>query len=651
VSAHLGSVRRSLELDAATSTPGSASKPVVRRWNSGLAWGEDGLSRHCYVSLSEPGLLPWLCCLTPGFCLFGTLLVILAAAAFSQVAFYYLTALLTGYVACWSANLAVSCTVGFLNMRRDSSKDWHAMLREVQAKTSNASVMHIVILPNYKEDEEMMWRTLDNLARSRLAKSSVRVCLGMEGREEGARDKAERLMERARPHFLDVCASFHPAGLPMELAGKSSNTQWAYRHILQTYGTDLQHRDPSKVFLTVGDADTLFHPQYLSALSLQALQMSVQERSWSFWQPPVFIMRNLFSVPGPTRVSSYATVSFELGGLANQKVGHHFCYSSYSTTLALTMHPLVDGWDRDVIAEDHHMFCKGFFAAVRESLSKPKAPGIPAPKPEVRLQPVFLPALSYLVDAGESNTAKGWLRSCHARFVQARRHSQGIAELSYVILQYVSLVQRAGFWKLPFRTHTQVWGIMSKMGMVHIISQVHSFALINTFVYMAIEAVRWALGGGLSVLLGDIAANGASTALASQSLGGIGWTGITAIFGPVPPIAMLMGWVTYTVVRDVVEGRLTEAMPAEREGGEGPRALVPVVPDVDGSALAEPGAKVGDLGWKARALLCVQILTDHVNYAEITMFGYGFIPAILAAWSLMRRGTEFEYIVAAKPTC
>jgi hypothetical protein len=111
-----------------------------------------------------------------------------------------------------------------------------------------------------------------------------------------------------------------------------------------------------------------------------------------------------------------------------------------------------------------------------------------------------------------------------------------------------------------------------------------------------------------------------------------------------------MGWVCYTVVRDVFEGRLTEATPAEPDGGEGPRAPVPVVPDVEGSARGGLGTKVGDLGWRARANMLARILTDHVSYAEITMFGYGFIPAVLAAWSLMRRGTEFEYIVAAKPT-
>jgi len=596
-------------------------------------------------------MLQSVCCWIPGLLIFPPMLVIIFCAFFAQDVMMWIAAVLSVWTVIYSGNLSISCVLGAWRMRRDVDVDWQAKLEKVQAEAPEASAfMHVVFLPNYKEDEDMMWRTLENVARSGLARSSVRVVLAMEAREAGAQAKAERLMERARPYFLDVCASFHPAGLKGELAGKSPNTQWAYRHLLQVYDADLSQRDPSRVFLTVADADTLFHPQYLSAMTLQALQASAQERSWSFWQPPVLLLRNLPSVPGPTRCSSYATSLFELSGLSDQSLFPAFCFSSYSTTLALASHPQVDGWDTDVIAEDHHMFCKGFFAAVRESLSKPKAPGIPAPKPEVRLQPVFLPALSYLVDAGESNTAKGWLRSCHARFVQARRHSQGMAELSYVILQYVHLVAATGFWKLSLRTHAQIWGIAGKMGMVHIVSQAHSFAIINAFVYMAVEAVRWALAGGLAALLGDVAAHGASAALASQSLGGIGWAGITAIFGPVPPVAVLMGWVCYTVVRDVFEGRLTEATPAKPGRGHGPCEPVPVVPDVDGCARALPGAKVGDLGWRARALLLARILTDHVGYAEVTMFGYGFIPAILAAWSLLWRGTEFEYIVAAKPT-
>jgi len=603
-----------------------------------------------YITLASNEWLPKLCCKIPALVLFSLMGTCLISSVLSPAVFRAIAAVLGFLTVGWTANLAISSAFGRKRLVDDCAKDWHSMLEAHQAANpADSDVLHFVILPNYREDEEMMWRTLENLARSGLARSSVRVVLAMEGREVGARAKAERLLERAQPHFAGVGACFHPAGLPRELAGKSSNTQWAYRQILQTYGADLVHWDPSRVFLTVGDADTLFHPNYLSAVSLQALQMSVQERSWSFWQPPVLLMRNLLSVPGPTRLSSYATVFFELGGLANQGVSHHFCYSSYSTTLALAMHPLVDGWDRDVIAEDHHMFCKSFFAPLWEARAKSTWRDPCELKPRVKVQPVFLPALSYLVDSGESNSVASWFSSCRARFTQARRHSQGVAELSYVLLQYGRLVAAAGVWQLPLRTHAQILAIAAKMSVVHIVNAAHGFSVVVCTAIAAVETLRWIMTGGLFVLFGDIAAQGVCATLMSQSLGQMGWAGLCTIFGPLTPLMMLLSWVANQIFCDVCEGRLTEAAPAGRRGQQGSGALAPVVPDVEGSALAAPGATVGDLGWRTRALMFLGVLSDYMAWGESTLFGFGLVPVAIASWSLMVRGTEFEYIVAAKP--
>jgi hypothetical protein len=433
------------------------------------------------------------------------------------------------------------------------------------------------------------------------------------------------------------------------LAGKSSNTQWAYQYLLQAYGADLSQRDPSRVFLTVADADTLFHPQYLSAMSLQALQASVQERSWSFWQPPVLLLRNLPSVPGPTRCSSYATSLFELSGLSDQTLFPAFCFSSYSTTLALASHPLVNGWDTDVIAEDHHMFSKCFFAPLWEACAKSTGSDARELKPRVKLQPVFLPALSYLVDSGESNSITSWLSSCRARFTQARRHSQGVAELSYVLLQYVRLMAATGAWQLPFHTHAKILAIAAKMAVVHIVNAAHGFSVVVCTAIMAVETLRWSLAGGLLVFLGDIATQGVCATLMSQSLGQMGWAGLCTIFGPLTPLMMLLSWIANEIFCDVCEGRLTEAVPTSRRGFEDPRALAPVVPDVEGSALAAPGTKVGDLGWKVRGLMLLRVFSDYMAWGESTLFGFGLLPVAIASWSLMVRGTEFEYIVAAKP--
>jgi hypothetical protein len=52
------------------------------------------------------------------------------------------------------------------------------------------------------------------------------------------------------------------------------------------------------------------------------------------------------------------TFLFELAGMSTSSWHLHPTFSCYSMSLSLANHPMVDGWDADVIAEDHHMFIK-----------------------------------------------------------------------------------------------------------------------------------------------------------------------------------------------------------------------------------------------------------------------------------------------------
>merc|ERR1719502_2605373 len=92
--------------------------------------------------------------------------------------------------------------------------------------------------------------------------------------------------------------------------------------------------------------------------------------------------------------------------------------------------------------------------------------------PKVQLSPVFLPACSYLVESSE-----GYWASCVARFQQARRHSQGIAEVSYIFLQYFHLLAAVGLRRLPFLTHLKILGIAWRLSTVHIINTVQAMSL------------------------------------------------------------------------------------------------------------------------------------------------------------------------------
>eukprot|EP00933_Yihiella_yeosuensis_P009429 TRINITY_DN11533_c0_g3_i1.p1 TRINITY_DN11533_c0_g3~~TRINITY_DN11533_c0_g3_i1.p1 ORF type:complete len:681 (+),score=103.70 TRINITY_DN11533_c0_g3_i1:114-2156(+) len=595
-----------------------------------------------HISLMDPGLLPKLCSCMPGLILFPLMFTVIVTAIFFKQAFYWVTAILTVYTAVYSTNLSISCAIGAWRMRRDSNTDWSATLKKLQKQDPEANqVMHFVFLPNYKEAEDMLLHTIQNLGRSAIARDTFHVVLAMEAREgPEVHAKAERLMQQTKHLFADITATFHPADIPGDMAGKSSNCQWAYRQILQKYASQIATVDASKVFLTCCDADTLFHPQFFNALTYQALCLSNHERSWSIWQPPILLMRNLFSSPAPTRVSGYATILFELAGLTNQKISPHFSFSTYSFTLALASHPQVDGWDRDVIAEDHHMFCKCYFASVWEQLeasdagSSSSSGSAKAVKSDLKLQPVYLPAVSYLVESDD-----GWLASIHARFVQARRHSQGLAELSYVFLQHAHLLMSENAGKLAWSTHARILGVAGKMTSVHIIASMHSLAFMMAVAMLVPSTISWLLSQGVEEVTRMFAEKGLEGILSLQSLDGIKWV-LFAIFGPIPPMSMMMTAVTFLVVLDTLEGRLTsDAAFARKNSGL-------AAPDIQGSAEGLLG-----LGWWKRASLFFMIQADYSLGAFITLFVYCLFPASLAAWSLMsKNGMGFQYIVGEKPS-
>jgi hypothetical protein len=129
-------------------------------------------------------------------------------------------------------------------------------------------------------------------------------------------------------------------------------------------------------------------------------------------------------------------------------------------TLALANHPIVDGWDADVIAEDHHMYMKCMFASFWEEIfSIKRIENIS----KLQLRPVWLPVTSYLAE----DPSGQWYDTCYARFQQARRHSQGVAELSYLLLQYFSIWSESE-GKMPLRAHLQIWQLANKYATVHI---------------------------------------------------------------------------------------------------------------------------------------------------------------------------------------
>jgi hypothetical protein len=258
-----------------------------------------------------------------------------------------------------SYGVAVACMVGLRRINRWLATDWHAKYLDWAAKHPDAEAWewprHLIVIPNYKEAESELHRTIGSLAAQPNAKQLV-VVLAMEAREPGAEGKAARLLLSYRDTFADIFASHHPAGLPGETPGKGSNEAWglreAYRRLIADGGDDLR-----RYTVTSCDADAVFSAHHFTVLN--HLFLSEPDRYRTFWQPTIFNSNNIWDVPaGPRMLDGLSGVN----RLANLTLPGSVKFPTSCYSLSWQMLHEVGYWDEEVIPEDWHLYLKCCFS-------------------------------------------------------------------------------------------------------------------------------------------------------------------------------------------------------------------------------------------------------------------------------------------------
>lgn len=82
--------------------------------------------------------------------------------------------------------------------------------------------------------------------------SSVQLYLAMEEKEPGAPLKATKLISEYEKNFRNIRSTFHPAGVPGEIAGKSANVAYAASKILEKYRAS---GEADNVLITIIDGE------------------------------------------------------------------------------------------------------------------------------------------------------------------------------------------------------------------------------------------------------------------------------------------------------------------------------------------------------------------------------------------------------------
>ncbi|RMZ86575.1 hypothetical protein DV736_g6198, partial [Chaetothyriales sp. CBS 134916] len=319
---------------------------------------------------------------------------------------------------------------------RAASTIWavHLELRADQDRASPAKklalqpVIQVIVLPCYKENIETIQETLSVLASHRDARETYEVYLAMEERDSSARSISSQMKILYTGRFMNITVTFHPAGLPGETAGKSSNVSWAAREVIRSYSEESVQKD---VLVTIMDSDSHLLDQYFQLLRARHSE-NRQTHSYALYVPPIIFDRNAHHVPRLVRVADLMWCGAGLSCFQTNSHGSGVIIPTSVYTLSLPLVRLADGWDAGptAIGEDMHMMLKCYFAT----------------KGEIHIESIASPAS--LCNVSVSRTGlRGWFENHCARYTQGLRHMWGALDSGYAIGLWLDMDKDGSFNK------------------------------------------------------------------------------------------------------------------------------------------------------------------------------------------------------------
>ena len=260
----------------------------------------------------------------------------------------------------------------------------------------------------------------------------------MEEREEKSSIKASNLIATFDKYFFGMSYTIHPANIPGEAQGKSSNEAWAAKQATKDYSSGIVKRN---VIFTVMDgayvqkhseipfanpsgvADTHLSSRYFDQVA--RLHMEHPENNeTTIYVPPLVFDRNLQRVPLPVRT---ADLMWAGAGLSSMYQSSSVCIPTSVYSLPMTLVEHVGGWDTGpgAIGEDLHMYLKCFFAL----------------SGHIKVQVIYAAASQCNVSS-DAPGLLGYYDGLKARYKQALRHMWGSLDTGFAIRQTFELIKR-----------------------------------------------------------------------------------------------------------------------------------------------------------------------------------------------------------------
>jgi len=290
--------------------------------------------------------------MVPGLLAWGTIIgcVVLSWFAPIVVAFFVIT--FDFYWFLKTVYLSIFLRQNWRRMKRSIATDWNAKLAGLKYE----NIHHLVLLPFYKEGEDVVLKCLQSLDESKYDNKKILVVLGTEERAgAGAQEIANRLKEKYTGVFGDIIISVHPKDIPGEMAGKGSNITYAAKR------AKVEILDKKSIFYTdvivsAFDIDTNVYPQYFSCVTWHFLTSPRPYRT-SF-QPVPLYNNNIWDAPALSRVVATSGTFWQM--IQQERPEKLATFSSHSVSFQ-TLYE-IGFWQTNMVSEDSRIFWNAIMA-------------------------------------------------------------------------------------------------------------------------------------------------------------------------------------------------------------------------------------------------------------------------------------------------
>jgi len=209
-------------------------------------------------------------------------------------------------------------------------------------------ILHMIIIPIYKEDSLIVERTLTSLSEQNV---SILIGLALEEREKDSNIKYDHLIHKYENKFLKIIKTIHPNDLPNEIAGKGSNCNYCIQILVKYYEENL--KDTYKyVMVTACDCDSIWCKNYFLYFNYLCTKNNLNYFDHISYVPNITNLKDFQSNHIYTNLMSIARTIATHGHF--RRLGYIRCFTS-EYHIPLNLLKRIDYWDSDLVHEDVHM--------------------------------------------------------------------------------------------------------------------------------------------------------------------------------------------------------------------------------------------------------------------------------------------------------